>query len=740
MTARADARPRGGPVATCWRRGRASAPRRRRSAPRASPCPQSLPPTSESRPVKLPGRSARPACVLLPAATGVTRPRDARAHPDGAGPDHRPSPASGSASARAGRPRRDRTGCSGGGTARAAPPARSRPLPLRPCDRGNRRPARRAEPRATGPTSAGVTTPGRATHAANTNGRPVNACHASPRSIFVDAERLPRCVEGRVTDHQRGVGDSASIAPRSGDSVDELRLDAEMVPTEHAHQPDRTARTDIERDAPDLGHRHAREQRHRVDRAHRTRWRVPARRRSVTGPRSSSIDRHEAEVDLAGVQQLRADRRHVEAQRDAGIAIEAVRERTRVQEADRADANHATPRDRKRAVALDGVERGGREVATDFLEDRAARPVRHVVARGHGVDVVGAEQQARLRQLRAHAQPVRLDVRRRCRARGARSPRGACRRSRWWAARRASRPAAAHRRARRRWRPATRASASSWSSSASPSTGVPSVTDCSGSPAIGTARSARARGDRGAPWQWRRALRRATRASDVGSGAPSAASIVERPRRRRAADVRRAATAARGVEEPRRSRPSFAQAHFAGLRGDCEQANPPDSGTCERRRARHARTCHACRAVAFATSAASMPRPIRSRLCARARNCGAERGAVQRRASRVTLPFDQHRHVAIHGVVHRHLTLRHLVVDPLRERQRTTALRAVHTRRPAFTHRARRSLRARDGAARPQARRPGRLRSPDARRPPCGGATLPVPDSRSPPRRMRRAR
>ena len=91
--------------------------------------------------------------------------------------------------------------------------------------------------------------------------------------------------------------------------------------------------------------RHAREQRHRVDGA--LACDGQSRHHVVADRSTQQLDhRHEPEVDLAGVQEVRAHRRHIEAQRDTRITVEAIRERARVQEADGADTRHAPPRGR----------------------------------------------------------------------------------------------------------------------------------------------------------------------------------------------------------------------------------------------------------------------------------------------------------------------------------------------------------------------------------------------------------
>ena len=54
-------------------------------------------------------------------------------------------------------------------------------------------------------------------------------------------------------------------------------------------------------------------------------------------------DRHQPEVDLAGLDEIGAARRHVEAQRDVGPGVEALDQRPRVEIADGAEADDRDP-------------------------------------------------------------------------------------------------------------------------------------------------------------------------------------------------------------------------------------------------------------------------------------------------------------------------------------------------------------------------------------------------------------
>ena len=71
----------------------------------------------------------------------------------------------------------------------------------------------------------------------------------------------------------------------------------------------------------------------------------------------------------------------------------------------------SSPHDVEAAVALDRLLPGREDVAADLLERRAAAALGRLVLRRHGVDVVGADGQRDLRELRAVERPVHLDRR-----------------------------------------------------------------------------------------------------------------------------------------------------------------------------------------------------------------------------------------------------------------------------------------------------------------------------------------
>ena len=100
----------------------------------------------------------------------------------------------------------------------------------------------------------------------------------------------------------------------------------------------------------------------------------------------------------------------------SGSAVEAVRERTRVEKADRADANDgsssrprsAPPRSKRRRV--DRRQRRRREVAAHFFEGARRGPCGMSSRAGTPSMSLAPNSRHDLRQLRAHAPPVRLDV------------------------------------------------------------------------------------------------------------------------------------------------------------------------------------------------------------------------------------------------------------------------------------------------------------------------------------------
>ena len=216
----------------------------------------------------------------------------------------------------------------------------------------------------------------------------------------------------------------------SGAAGDEGRADAEVPRAEQPDEAGRRARADVERNRPDALDRLAREQRHRIDGGER-RDRHVGHDRVVVGVARVLDDRHQPEIDLAGLDEIGAARRHVEAQRDVRPRGEALDQRPRVEIADRAEADdrrscrHAptTPRSRrsrgaprrpptvsKRAVRATGVSDAARMLRRTSSTGARRGPSGASSVGRHVVEIVGAEQQRHLTELGPVLAPVDLDA------------------------------------------------------------------------------------------------------------------------------------------------------------------------------------------------------------------------------------------------------------------------------------------------------------------------------------------
>ncbi len=184
---------------------------------------------------------------------------------------------------------------------------RVRPARCRRSPQGRGRAPRQGRAGAAAPSA-----PGRPAQAANTNGRPVSARHASPRSSFSTRCRGGVDLEGGVADHQRRVGRGQHLAEH-GPHRHELRGDIPVVRAQHARERHRRARAGVDGQPPHLRDRHRREHRHREDRPIRPNRHVG--HQAVVA--AQVLDGgNETEVDLAGVQARRAHRRQVELHRE----------------------------------------------------------------------------------------------------------------------------------------------------------------------------------------------------------------------------------------------------------------------------------------------------------------------------------------------------------------------------------------------------------------------------------------
>ena len=129
------------------------------------------------------------------------------------------------------------------------------------------------------------------------------------------------------------------------------------------------------------------------------------------GPRQVRDGGHHPQIDVASIEECRADRRRVEAQRQrVAVLVEPVDERTDVQIIDgaKADGRH---HDEDLVASIPGRGRGaGRaNLALDLFLWRAAQADRRIGHRRDAVDVVCAIRDRHLRQLRAVQRPVHLD-------------------------------------------------------------------------------------------------------------------------------------------------------------------------------------------------------------------------------------------------------------------------------------------------------------------------------------------
>ncbi len=174
----------------------------------------------------------------------------------------------------------------------------------------------------------------------------------------------------------------ASMSSRRGPLEYEHRPDLEFARAEDAHERDRGARADIQRNRPHVANSLRGEERHGRDRPAR---RDRDARHDPVGMRrfgrsAQVLDRgNQAEVDRAVVKQVGALRRHIEPHLETRRAIEAIDVRTGVEVPDRADANRRHEVAAIEApVALDRLEAGSLNVPADLLErERGAAPCRH---------------------------------------------------------------------------------------------------------------------------------------------------------------------------------------------------------------------------------------------------------------------------------------------------------------------------------------------------------------------------
>ena len=155
------------------------------------------------------------------------------------------------------------------------------------------------------------------------------------------------------------------------------------------------------------------------------------------------LDRRDhPDVDRAFVQERRALRRRIEPQREQVAAqLQAVDQRPRVQIIDGAETNGSSSARRvtagslEPAVPLDRARARPRGCCRGSLRAGCAASQDARIDRRHAVDVVGADGQRDLRELRAIERPVDLDgvdVRQRA---AAPAPPASRRRSRWSASR-----------------------------------------------------------------------------------------------------------------------------------------------------------------------------------------------------------------------------------------------------------------------------------------------------------------
>ena len=207
---------------------------------------------------------------------------------------------------------------------------------------------------------------------------------------------------GPMRDERRARSSNARAQSTRVSATDVRELVSSAIERTSAHRPLRVERHRCDR--PARGDRHIRHDRGTA---------LPARAdtRSRESGRRRSRRRAAARRTRDGTSNRSVER---------GDAIEPVHERTRVQIADRAEADArsrghrgCSPRTAglEAAVALDRLLAGRADVATDLLERRAAAPSAVSSSARHGVDVVGADGQRDLSELGAVQRPVDLDRR-----------------------------------------------------------------------------------------------------------------------------------------------------------------------------------------------------------------------------------------------------------------------------------------------------------------------------------------
>ena len=164
---------------------------------------------------------------------------------------------------------------------------------------------------------------------------------------------------------------------------------------------------------------------------------------------------HHPQVDVARIEERRADRRRVETQRQRVADTGRARTRAAGRSDSRRRQGERTALREDLVASIPGCRRARRpreSAARSLPSASGAGPDRRIGHRRDAVDVVGAIRDRHLRQLRAVQRPVHLDCGNRRRTSAAQPPRFARRRSRSRACRPGPGAGAARTRARRRFR------------------------------------------------------------------------------------------------------------------------------------------------------------------------------------------------------------------------------------------------------------------------------------------------